>query len=509
MPKARTGQLIQRKAGWYARVWTIVDGERVRVCRALGTQNKLVAKRKLARLLEAENATSEDAKRPETFAEAAERVYGMRRTDGVPRVDEEIVQVRTYAFPIIGPKAAALVEPTDINQVLDACKASGKSRATVQHLRQRVSNVFAQLKREGAIKHSPVADASMPTFQKVTIKERAVLTDSELAIYLSWENPDEQWSAASLERQVMACMSRMFGGLRTGDLHALRWDAFDVDQGAFVWGYAPRQKTRQPQLLEVPELLRPYLKDWWERAGRPSTGLIFPARRAGKRGDRTGQERIKVSHASRFRRDLKRAFKDATERRVVGVPTPGSRRWRELFDGTDYTLPVDFHSWRRAYAQALATADVSAQQAMALTGHSDMSVHARYLRNAGKMRKLPDAALPQITIVEKALAMGSDPETDHLSEYQAAPNEPETAEIFLAAANGSALAVRRSAVRSRLAPLDEPRIEVRWLDADNAVGSLYQQDLVPSRHPGAFRPTTASDAAALVAEFKRAAQLGG
>ncbi len=38
-------------------------------------------------------------------------------------------------------------------------------------------------------------------------------------------------------------------------------------------GWAPRVKTRRPQLLEVPTVLRPVLRDWWERQGRPTAAL--------------------------------------------------------------------------------------------------------------------------------------------------------------------------------------------------------------------------------------------
>jgi hypothetical protein len=56
--RPRSGQLIWRKSGWVARLTVEIDGERVRVCRALGTDNKAVARRKLARLLESEDASA-------------------------------------------------------------------------------------------------------------------------------------------------------------------------------------------------------------------------------------------------------------------------------------------------------------------------------------------------------------------------------------------------------------------------------------------------------------------
>ena len=418
MPRKATGTLQRRPTGWYGQYWATVDGERVRLTRALGTHNRAVAKRKLAKLVAAaQRGEVADATAAETFEEAAERVYQARVEAGAddprgPRA--ELASLRHHAFETIGPIAVDAITPKDINSVLDAGKDAGLARQSVQHLRQRMANVFEALRREGAVTTNPVREASMPKFGKQVRRERAVLTDHELAVYLSWEHPLERFQEAARERQVMACVSRMFGGLRTGDLHALRWEAFDTEGGSFATGYAPRQKTKRPQLLEVPETLRPFLRDWWERAGRPSKGLVFPVRRIGKRGDRVGDQRRGVSHADAFRRDLRRAFRAAPEGVAVpqgpaldaetdeyGPDSDGDKRWRELFTETDYTLPVDFHSWRRAYVQALADADVNAQQAAALAGHADLGAHMRYLFNASKARRLPDSALPTLDVVSE------------------------------------------------------------------------------------------------------------
>jgi hypothetical protein len=74
-----------------------------------------------------------------------------------------------------------------------------------------------------------------------------------------------------------------------------------------------------------------------------------------------------------------------------------------LFSETEFTLPVDFHSWRRAFNQALADAGVNAQQAKGLAGHSSMAAHERYLRNSQKTLTVPVAALPRLTIGHSAL----------------------------------------------------------------------------------------------------------
>jgi integrase len=407
-----SGTLVERTDGSYAaRIPEIEDGVRVKKTHPLGTTSRVRAKHKMARLiaeLEAKGqVTADAATRSDTFHEAAERWHAQRERDGVKSVKTERARVRDYARPALGTLDVTKIGTLEINDVLDECKAAGKSRQTVAHLKMDLVNVFGMLKREGAVLTNPAEDAELPKFPKTTRQERAVLTDDELARYLAWEHPQPRHRGAVLERQTMACVARMFGGLRTGDLHALKWEALDAEGGRFEFGWAPRQKTERPQLLEIPAMLRPILRDWWERSGRPQEGPIFATRR----GKRVGKEKGKTSHAEAFRRDLERAFglvtwKETGRDRKGGPlgtwePAPGrqlTRRDRELFQATEFTLPVDFHSWRRAYAQALADADVSIQQSLGLTGHADVATHARYLRNAGKMRRLPEAALPALDV---------------------------------------------------------------------------------------------------------------
>ena len=407
MARELTGTLVHQKRGWCARIPQVVEGVRVKPIYFLGTDSRALAKRRMQRLiadLEAGKVPDENAgTRPETVAEAADRWHVQRAKDGVKSAKTEIARLRAFALPTLSALDVTAVEPTDINEALDECKAAGKSRQTAEHLKMDLSNVFAMLKREGAIKMSPVDDATLPKFQKQVTKQRAVLTDAELARYLAWAHPQPRFREAALERQMMSIVARCFGGLRTGDLHAIRWESFDVEGGRFAFGWAPRQKTGAPQKLEVPAVLRPFLHDWWERRGRPTHGVLFAARR----GKRVGAEKKKTSHAEAFRRDLERAFGLVTWKQTgadrkgnpVGVwePTTGrvrTRRELELFEPTDFTLPVDFHSWRRAYSQALAEAEVTLQQAQALAGHASLAAHSRYIQSAQTMRSMPAAALP-------------------------------------------------------------------------------------------------------------------
>ena len=142
--------------------------------------------------------------------------------------------------------------------------------------------------------------------------------------------------------------------------------------GAFTWGMALRRKTARPQRIEVPEVLRPILRDWWVRAGSPLAGLVFPS----LRGDRAGEGiKLKVSHAGEAHR---KANPDAAPEVLDAyAPAKDSPRWAELFTETEFTRPVDFHSWRRAYCQSLANIGLSAQQAQKLAGHANLAAHER------------------------------------------------------------------------------------------------------------------------------------
>ncbi|HEY3236489.1 MAG TPA: site-specific integrase, partial [Polyangiaceae bacterium] len=378
-----------------------------------------------------------------------------QKAAGMATWKDRLARFERYVFKQFGPLAVDKVKASHVRTVLDAVRDLGKSRQTLIHVKNDISVVLGELWRaevlpENICERVQVPEA-LPTAVEQSKKERAVLTDDELVQYLAWEHPDERYRMATLERQTMACISRMFGGLRTSDLHAIRWDGFDLDQGGFSWGYAPRRKGHRlskggkPQKLWVPEMLRPILRDWWERHGKPSQGLVFPKRRGKDAGHAA---RDKVTHARAFRRDLRRAFgihqpelddsKRANGRKLnltVWKPVRElTARERVLFEETEYSRPVDFHSWRRAFNQALADAGVNLQQAQALAGHSSLAAHERYLRNSEKERAIPTAALPQMGIKVHTLpdaecghtAMGTLHESTQLLANTSPGNESET-----------------------------------------------------------------------------------
>ena len=77
-----------------------------------------------------------------------------------------------------------------------------------------------------------------------------------------------------------------------------------MDLVGFETCMIPRSKTAAPELLDLPEVVRPFMRAWWEQAGCPTSGPVFPVRQ----GARAGQRKARMnSYAERLRRDLFRA----------------------------------------------------------------------------------------------------------------------------------------------------------------------------------------------------------
>ena len=147
------------------------------------------------------------------------------------------------------------------------------------------------------------------------------------------------------------------------------------------------------------------------RRRRPDEGPVFPVRHGPRAGMR---RRPKTSHAHRLRQGLILAgiFRlpptDAPATKGAG----GVRRGRvpsgtklaphprdPLYFETPTSLPVDFHSFRRAFNTALAIAGVNVQKAMKLAGHTKAATHMRYVMQTPEMRAIPAAALPDLGTV--------------------------------------------------------------------------------------------------------------
>jgi integrase len=423
MARKRSGQLVWRVTmGWCARITVWEEGERVRRMVELGTRSRLIARRKLKRLLESDNDVADVAidgiaAAPLTVRDAAAAALERWEADGLVSAPQRRSSLQRYAFGCdpncdedhrhvsrashhIGELAVEAVRAHEIESVLRFMKDEGLQRQTVTHVRRHLRAIFDELWRAEQIATNPVDKARMPSMAKDE-RDRAVLTEGELVAYLEWQHPDERHQLAVQQRQTMAVISWCFGGLRAGELHAMRWEDFDVP--TFTRGVVRRKKTKKLQPIAVPEPMRPFLLAWWDAWGRPGEGLVFPA----LRGDQAGRAaKHGVSHAKALRRDLQRALglEVWTGRKFEPSDLERTSRHRELFDETETSKPVDFHSFRRAAAGALAAAGVNEQTAMTVLSHTDPKTHARYWAQAMGAVEVPAAALPSLPPPSKGTA---------------------------------------------------------------------------------------------------------
>jgi integrase len=423
MARERKGTLVWRASGWCARVTVTIDGEPVKKWYPLGTDNKAAAKRKLARLtakLAAEGPPDpSESTRQDTVKEYAEDWLSSRELRGIGMVRDERINLTRHVYPEIGNLPIDKVQPSHIRSILDAVAAKGLSRTTVGHIRALLHRLFKPAWVDRLIAENPVARVDVPTMKELR-KARCILTDEEVGRYI--ESP----KARDIEVKLMGVVARIEGGMRTSDLH--RWDWSMLDRVHFAQCTILRSKTGDTQEIELAPVVGAALKLKWEHMGRPEAGPVFPARR----GARAGQQKAMRgnSYAKRLRRDLLRAgvIRHVCTRAANAEPLKRDEKCcpaydrDPLFAETATTLPVDFHSFRRAFASAMADAGVNAQHAKKLAHHSDDKVHQRYVMNTAAMRRIPEAVVPKISLrmlTQKTPAVsdasGGDAETPRIS----------------------------------------------------------------------------------------------
>lgn len=422
-PRVGTLELLKRKGRLVYHTRTTVtnaDGSTSRPLYCLNTEDKATAERRRDKLMR-DLAAGRTEAQALTHASAPDTVQGYAESLGSRLSTDDQANLRRHVFAVLGPMALDEVRTIHVKNVRDkvinsnARRYDGRRkegapkdlghkvrRATVSKALGAIKRLFAAAVEDELIEQNPASDVRIPKLRgadREIVKPRTVLTDDELVKYLACE-------AANEELRMLSLVARCEGGMRTGDLHD--WDWQMIDRETFASCAVPRSKTAAPDILEVPEILRPILRAWWEKAGCPLAGLVFPTRKGARAGQR---RRPKASHAKALRRDLAKAGVFRLPPLEVQKTVPGTRtdRGREnlrtvyepnpldpIYFETATSRPVDFHSWRRAYNTALADADVNVQRAMRLAGHSQVSTHMRYVAQSKAMQTIPEAALPRL-----------------------------------------------------------------------------------------------------------------
>jgi hypothetical protein len=163
-----------------------VDGESIRRWVRLETDNKVVARRKLARVLKEQNndlaAVKVSAARGETYGDLATRVGACRKLEGIVDTESEDGRERKWIMPLIGQLLITAIRGEHVAGIYEEARLAGKSLSHLRHLRAIMRSRFDVAMAEDMIQSNPMARVKIPK-AKIDRRERAVLTDTELAIY--------------------------------------------------------------------------------------------------------------------------------------------------------------------------------------------------------------------------------------------------------------------------------------------------------------------------------------
>lgn len=408
MPRQRTGTLELRKNGWHARLTVSVSGKAQRRWVPLGTFDKGRAKRmvaKLVRELEAGRLVAEAtqaARSPETIKVLASAWIDARKARGVQMAENEEGLFENHIFDEIGMMPAVDVRRADCKRVLDAAVAKGLGKESVGHVRRLLVRFFNSLEADEVIASNPMRLVAMPKV-RADERPRTLLTDDELNTFFACED------VTDVEIKILVLFSRTLGGARSVEANRLQWGMIDTD--TFASCRLLRAKTGKVQELEIPTVLRPFLRGWWERHGCPLAGPVFPV----LRGPRKGEARGRTNYPVRFRRALLKAKVDR----------------HELHHDTAYSRKTEWHSLRRTYVSAMATGGVNEQTAMALSHHADSKVHRRY--QLAEIKAVPDAA---ISALKPAFSVESSHHVDDSSCGAQAPTKKGRNSRYFGAGHG-------------------------------------------------------------------------
>jgi integrase len=291
---------------------------------------------------------------------------------GLKTWEERLSRLERFALHELGALSVSAVRPAHVRAVLEAAAMQGRSRTTVSHLKDDISTVLGDLWRDEVVGENVALRVVVPKSATVDDRKRVILTEAEFERFMACPY-------VSPELHIMPLVARAFGGMRTSDLHAWSWE--HIDLVTWLDAHVPRPKTKTRDRLALPGMLVAPLQTWWDAAGQPTSGPVFPLRH----GKGAGERRGKSSHAKRLRKALW----------LTGVRRGKTPEQCELQTDTDQTRRVDFHSLRRAFNTALADAGVNVQTAMRLAGHRNASTHMRYVLLAERL-ETPEAALPKL-----------------------------------------------------------------------------------------------------------------
>jgi integrase len=256
------------------------------------------------------------------------------------------VDVRLHLKPRIGHVSLEKLAPLQIQQLLNAKKASGLSAKSVREIRGTLSNALNHAIRWNLISRNPAAFVDAPRLEHYEINP---LTPDEARIFLAALRGDR------LEALYSVALAM---GLRRGETLGLRWQDVDLDLGYLKVSRQQQRWARQTHLVEP-------------KSARSRRPLVMPALIAAslkEHRDRQLLERAEAGGAW-VETDLVFATKQGNHLDATGV----SKAIHRHLDRAGLAQRR-FHDLRHSCATLLLVQGVSPRVVMEILGHSQISL---------------------------------------------------------------------------------------------------------------------------------------
>jgi integrase len=253
--------------------------------------------------------------------------------------------LRLRVLPTLGDRRVSDIAHTDLQDIVDELLAKGFSASTVAGAMLPMRAIYRRAISRGEVAINPTAGLQIPAARGA--RDR-IASPEECKALLAALSQDERalWATA------------MFGGLRRGELMALRIEDIDLGSGVIHvrrgWDVVEGEiatKTGRDRRVPIPAILRAYLAEhllgltWRE-------GLVF------------GASTVSPFTITPTTRRAQKAWERENERRVKGADDSGS---------VELLQPITLHECRHTFASLMIAAGVNAKALSTYMGHSTIT----------------------------------------------------------------------------------------------------------------------------------------
>ena len=242
--------------------------------------------------------------------------------------------LRLRVLPAFGQRRLADIRRADLQRFIYRLQRDGLDAGTIMVTLLPLRAIYRQAIADDTVRENPTRDLQLPA---VTGRRDRVASLSEAAELI----------AALPEGERALWATAFYGGLRRGELQALRWDAVDLARGVLRvergWDQGARivieTKDRKPRTVPITAVLRDYLLDHKLAAGgEDAAGYVF-----GTTPDRPFEPTVVMRRA-------RSAWKTAKLDRIT------------------------LHECRHSYASLMIDAGVNAKALSTFMGHANISI---------------------------------------------------------------------------------------------------------------------------------------